>query len=128
MRESSFETAQNRLGGFDIEPADIAQFRTTTDLGGGSLRKKSQHQRLWKRPRLRAEVFYTDQIDPALFAYLAYDCLFKTFAGLHKAGQGRVHPFRPDRLPSQQTAIIIRDKHDHGRVGPWKMGGPASWI
>src|ERR1700726_2985598 len=88
-----------RLG--DVEPANVFQFGAPGNLFGLCFGKKSEHQRLRKRPGLRTKIANILHFDAALLLDFAKDSFFEFLSGFYEAGQGRVHSLRPGSLASE---------------------------
>ena len=105
-----------------LEPARVLQLMTIhRDVGGERLGVAADHQRHWKRPRLRGEIDDTAARDAGFLAGFAPHRLLDGFPRFDETGKAGPLALGKARLASQQTALAVDRQHDDDRVGAGEM-------
>src|SRR5579872_3863530 len=104
---------------FPREPAGILELANSPGRTAGARPgAKTDHDRGRKRPRLGGIVAGADNWDSGFLHHFARHGILEALARLHEAGDRRVTPRRPHRLPAEERALSVGDQHDDRRIQP----------
>ena len=111
--------ARTRFAG---DPAGILELgRVAVDLARERLAAAAEHQAGGERPGLGGEVVDLADRHARLLPDLAAHGGLDELAGLHEAGEQRVHPRRPGGGAAEEDRVAVQDQHDDDGVGTGEM-------
>jgi len=105
-----------------VKPACVFKLVAVHDDGVGQrLGMAADHDRRWKRPRLRGEISYAPAGDAGLLEHFAPHRFLDGFPRLGEAGKARPHGRRETPRAAKHAAFAQDREHDHDRIGAREM-------